>query len=56
MIREKILKSNEAVKKLIEAGYSIQGRTKNMEKVAVEKNNKLFYFFNYIEAAEKMKV
>lgn len=53
-LKLKILKSNKAVQLLINAGYTPQGVTKNMSKIAIEKNGKIYTFKNYIDAAKSI--
>ena len=54
MNRDYIIKSNKASRSLVSAGFSLQGRTKGMESVAVEKNNKIQFFKDYIEAENSL--
>lgn len=53
-LRNKIEKDNEAARRLKNAGYSLQGVTKNMDEIAVEKDGKFYYFANHSEAAKSL--
>lgn len=53
-LREKIEKSNISCKRLTKHGFSLQGITKNMTQIAVCKDNKLYFFKNYIIAANEL--
>lgn len=54
-LRNKIISSNKAANLLIKKGYSLQGRTSDLKRIAVLKNEKLHFFSNYVEANKNLK-
>ena len=53
-LRNKIIESNKATRKLEDAGYSIQGCTNNFKQVAVAKNGEISTYDNYVDAANQL--
>lgn len=55
LLKEKIVKSNKAVKKLEENGFLCLGQCNKMTQVAVKNSEgKLHYFKDYIQAANEL--
>lgn len=54
-LEKNIRDSNVAVSCLIDLGYSIQGRTSNLNSIAIEKNGELFFYSSYKEAFNNIK-